>query len=57
MIKETTITVGVQRPSFSQFLVSPDEELAIKAMRGIADIDAGRCAPVHEVRERILSRY
>lgn len=38
-------------------LAPPDVELTIKAVRGIADVDAGRCAPVSEVRARVLSRY
>ena len=45
------------RAAFAPFIVSQDGELAVKAMRGIADIEAGRCAPVAEVRERLLSRY
>ena len=34
-----------------------DMDLTLKAVRGIADIEAGRCAPVAEVRARVLSRY
>ena len=34
-----------------------DAELTIKAMRGIADIEAGHSASVADVRARVLSRY
>ena len=46
-----------ERTAFAPFLVSQDGELAVKAMRGIADIEAGRCASVADVSERLLSRY
>ena len=38
-------------------LAPHDVELAIKAVHGIADISAGRCAPLAEVRARVLARY
>ena len=53
----TTVKHDNRRSALPPFFASQDGELAIKAMRGIADIEAGRCAPVAEVRERLLSRY
>ena len=57
MTDATTVKHDNKRSSLSPFFASQDGELAIKAMRGIADIEAARCAPVAEVRERLLSRY
>lgn len=34
-----------------------DMELTMKAVRGIADVEVGRCDSVAEVRSRVLSRY
>ena len=45
------------RQPASAHLAPSDVELTIKAVRGIADVEAGRCAPVADVRARILSRY
>ena len=56
-IRQSEDSIGHDRATFAPFLVSQDGELVIKAMRGIADIEAGRCTPVAEVRERLLSRY
>ena len=46
-------TRGQSAPALQQ----NDVELAIKAIRGLADVAAGRCAPLEEVRARVLSRY
>jgi len=48
-----TATRTPSAPRFS----TQDVELTFKAMRGIADIEAGRSAPVADVRARVLSRY
>ena len=45
-----------QDPSMAR-VAPPDIELTIKAIRGIADVEAGRCATVEVVRTRLLSRY
>ena len=39
------------------YLAPQDVEMTLKAIRGIADVTAGRCAPIEEVRARVLSRY
>ena len=50
------LATATRTPSAPRF--SPqDVELTFKAMRGIADIEAGRSAPVANVRDRVLSRY
>ena len=46
---------AVRAPS-TPCLSPQNVELTIKAVRGIADVEAGRCAPVAEVRARIISR-
>lgn len=55
MIVESSISGNVtpEQPHLSP----QDVELAVKAMRGISDIEAGRCATVADVRARVLSRY
>jgi predicted transcriptional regulator len=47
----------INRVQSAPALQQNDVELAIKAIRGLADIAAGRCAPLEEVRSRVLSRY
>ena len=44
-------------PSSTSHFESGDMELTMKAVRGIADAEAGRCSPVAEVRARVMSRY
>ena len=55
MIVESSISGNItpEQPHLSP----QDVELAVKAMRGISDIEAGRCATVADVRARVLSRY
>ena len=53
---ETQTDTAVPAPS-APCLAPQDMELTMKAMRGITDVEAGRCAPVAEVRARVLSRY
>ena len=38
-------------------IISEDEEAMVKALRGMADVKAGRVSSVSEVRERLMSRY
>ena len=59
MLIESSISKksGVAETQVQSRLTSQDVDLAVKAMRGIADIEAGRCAPVGDVRARVLSRY
>lgn len=53
---ESQQATATPKPS-ALHLAPSDVELTIKAVRGIADVEAGRCAPVSEVRARVLSRY
>ena len=46
-----------RRAANAASLSASDLELTIKTVRGIADIAAGRFAPVATVRARVLSRY
>jgi len=55
-IKSPATTRAAHAPSVP-CLDAQDMELTVKTVRGIADINAGRCAPIAEVRARILSRY
>ena len=48
---------GAGQDSSTARIAPPDMELTMKAIRGIADVDAGRCATVETVRTRLLSRY
>ena len=54
---EMPIKANVVRRSLPSHPVSQDVELVMNAMRGIADMEAGRCDSVAEVRARVLSRY
>ena len=38
-------------------IISEDEEAMVKALRGMADVKAGRVSPASEVRDRQMSRY
>ena len=38
-------------------IISEDEESMVKALRGMADVKAGRVSSASEVRERLMSRY
>jgi predicted transcriptional regulator len=38
-------------------IISEDEEAMVKALRGMADVKAGRVSPASEVRDRLMSRY
>jgi hypothetical protein len=37
-------------------IISEDEEAMVKALRGMADVKAGRVSPASEVRDRLMSR-
>ena len=54
--KATSTQTGTGAPPSARELVQ-DMDLVVSAMKGIADVEAGRCAPVAEVRTRVLSRY
>jgi hypothetical protein len=38
-------------------IISEDEEAMVKALRGMADVKAGRVSPASEVRDRLMSRW
>ena len=42
---------------FVSCIISEDEEAMVKALRGMADVKAGRVSPASEVRDRLMSRY
>lgn len=46
----------IQTPSVSHHVLQ-DMDLVMRAVKGIADVEVGRSAPVAEVRARVLSRY
>ena len=58
IIRDMIIKSPSKHEHAAQAALAPhDVELAIKAVHGIADISAGRCAPLAEVRARVLARY
>ena len=57
MKAKVPVSKAAHRTKSAPSLSAHDLDLTIKTVRGIADIAAGRFAPVATVRARVLSRY